>query len=153
MSISRLPLLTMTIAASLATAPAARAGELFDLLKPGRYIDADKWHMADHCDTGWVLSYIKARFDGKVRAYVGNKLFITTIYGAKLHRARPRDDEHLVGRQYCKATVTMTDGKARDIFYTLEYPWGYAGNLTHVEFCIPGMDPEHVYGRLCSTVR
>lgn len=107
----------------------------------------------DRCDTGWVLSYIQRKFDSKVRSYLKSDLFITRIYEPVLLEARPRDEEHNVGRQYCQAKVTMTDRSIRSIFYTLEYPWGFAGQLTHVEFCIPDLDPWHVYGRKCSTVR
>ncbi len=107
----------------------------------------------DRCDTGWVLSYIQRRFDSRVRNHLKSDLFITGIYEPVLLEARPRDEEHNVGRQYCRAKVTMTDRSIRPVFYILEYPWGFAGQLTHVEFCIPDLDPWHVYGRKCSAIR
>ncbi len=143
MSISRVAASLLLIAASAAAQPQVARADFLGLdLK-----------LEDKCDTGWVLAYIKERFDGKVRAYLDSKLFITRIHDPVLRYARLRDDEHRVGRQYCQAKVEMTDRKIRDIFYTLEYPWGFSGQLTHIEFCIPGMDPNRVYGRLCSTVR
>lgn len=143
MSLTRIAASFLLVAASLAGQPQAARADFFGLdLK-----------LKDKCDTGWVLAYIKERFDGKVRAYLGNKLFITHIHSPVLRYSRLRDEEHTVGRQYCQAKVEMTDRKVRDIYYTLEYPWGFSGQLTHVEFCIPDMDPGRVYGRQCSTVR
>ena len=147
MSIARKLLLATAFLSALIPVPAAHADYLLELF------DRDDIKTRDHCDTDWVLGYIKQRYDGKVRAYLGNKLFMLDIRNVKYRYSKMRDEEHLVGRQYCQATVIMNDRKPRTMFYSLEYPWGFAGNLTHVEFCIQGLDPDHIYGKACSTVR
>jgi hypothetical protein len=119
---------------------------------------AQAWELPgskDHCDTGWVLSYLKAKVDGKFRKYNDNKLFLIDIINPTLVHEVERDDEHRVGRQFCQAKVRMSNGQKRDMWYLLETPWGLAGTppLAGVEFCIAGLDPWKTYGKDCSTIR
>lgn len=109
----------------------------------------------DLCNTGWVLESLKTKVDGKFRHYNGTKLFLTDVINPKLQYERKRDDYHNVGRKFCHATARMNDGKKRDMWYVLETPWGMAGppKLAGLEFCIAGLDPWHVYGKDCSTIR
>lgn len=141
MSFLRALIVASTIAGGFIAAPAARA-DVLSLL-----------HLKDSCESPWVLDYIRERYQRKFKSYAKTDLLIVDIRHPTLRHERERDEEHRVGRQYCHATVVMTDRKKRDLFYLLEYPWGYAGQLTHVEFCIPGFDRWHVYGKQCSTVR
>jgi hypothetical protein len=116
---------------------------------------ANAWelpHSEDLCDTGWVLSALKTKVDGKYRKYNGTKLFLIDIINPTLRYERKRDEEHRVGRKFCHATVRMSDGHKRDMWYLLETPWGFSGKLAGLEFCIAGLDPWHVYGKDCSTI-
>lgn len=109
----------------------------------------------DYCDTGWVLSYLKTRVDGKYRKYNGTKLFLLDIVNPTLKHEQVRDEDHNVGRQFCQAKVRMSDGSKRNMWYLLATPMGFAGapKFGGVDFCIEGLDPWHVYGKDCSTMR
>jgi hypothetical protein len=109
----------------------------------------------DLCATGWVLSHLRNRVDGKFRHYNGTKLHLIDIYNPTLRYERVRDETHNVGRKFCHAKVLMNDGFKRDMWYVLETSWGLAGTpkLAGVEFCISGLDPWKVYGKDCSTIR
>ncbi|MBL0371277.1 hypothetical protein JJB09_04480 [Rhizobium sp. KVB221] len=109
----------------------------------------------DFCNTGWVLSSLKTKVDGKYRKYNGTKLFLIDIINPKMRYERERDSLHRVGRKFCHATVRMNDGRKRDMWYLLETPGGFAGapKFAGLEFCIAGLDPWHVYGKDCSTIR
>lgn len=109
----------------------------------------------DYCDTGWVLQHLKAKVDGKYRKYNGGKLFLIDIINPTLKHEVLRDEDHNVGRQFCQAKVRMSDGGKRDMWYLLETPGTFAGipKLSGVDFCIAGLDPWHVYGKDCSTMR
>jgi hypothetical protein len=115
-------------------------------------------HSEDFCDTGWVLSFLKTRVDGQFRKYHQTKNFLVEIINPTLTYERKRDETHNVGRKFCHATVRMTDGNKhenRDMWYIVVVPWGFSGppKLSGVDFCIAGLDPWHVYGKDCSTIR
>ena len=119
---------------------------------------ANAWELPrseDFCDTGWVLKALKANVDSKYRHYNGTKLFLTDIINPQMTYERERDELHKVGRKFCHATVRMNDGSQRDMWYLLESPWGFAGmpKIAGLEFCIAGLDPWHVYGKNCATIR
>ena len=109
----------------------------------------------DYCTTAWVTTAIKRQVDSKYRRYIGRDLFLIDIVNPRLTLEMPRDEMHNVGRQFCHARAVMSDGRDRDLWYLLEKPWGFAGmpGTSGLEFCISGLDPWHVYGKNCSTVR
>ncbi len=110
------------------------------------------------CNSGWVLSALKAEAGGQFRKYHETNLVLVDILNPKLTHERKRDAEHNVGREFCHAKVRMANGnryEIRDMWYLVETPWGFSGipTLSGLEFCIAGLDPWHVYGKECSTVR
>jgi hypothetical protein len=134
---------------------------LFAATLPVGRAEAFSWdlpHSEDFCDTGWVLQYLKTRVDGQYRKYHQTRNFLVEIINPTLTYERKRDETHNVGRKFCHATVRMTDGnrhEKRDMWYVIAVPWGFSGppKLSGVEFCIAGLDPWHVYGKDCSTIR
>lgn len=109
----------------------------------------------DYCTTDWVIKAMKNQVDSKYRQYIGEDLFLIDVINPQMTRETERDAEHNVGRKFCHAKALMSDGRKRDLWYLLEKPWGFAGTpfLSGLEFCISGLDPWHVYGKNCSTVR
>ena len=55
--------------------------------------------------------------------------------------------------QLADAKTSLTDGTERELVYVIERPWGFAGDGRSIEFCIPGLDPWHVYGYACAAIR
>ncbi|MFC5989817.1 hypothetical protein [Limoniibacter endophyticus] len=59
-----------------------------------------------------------------------------------------------IPRHYCQATVSMSDGYSRTVYYLVEEGMGFVGmGGNNVEFCVPGFDRWHVYNGACRVVK
>jgi hypothetical protein len=142
----------------------SRIALVFGLLAaalPLQRADASDWQQQygeDLCGTNWVLSAIKMQNSDSFRKYHETNLVLVDIINPRLTYERQRDAEHNVDRKFCHAKVRMANGsrhEIRDMWYLIEMPWGFAGTpgSSNMEFCIAGLDPWHVYGKECSTIR
>lgn len=105
------------------------------------------------CAEGGILSFIDHRFDYKARRYLQEDIDILAIHSVRGTHVDLRDETHPVQRVYCSAKVDMSDGHRRDLWYMIESNMGYAGLGRRIRFCISGLDPWHVDGRQCRSVR
>ena len=64
-----------------------------------------------------------------------------------------RSDNWPIGRRYCGATVALSDGHDRDIWYLIEEGQGFASIGDNVEFCVSGFDRWMVYNGRCRVLR
>lgn len=101
-----------------------------------------------------VLERIAQKFDHQVR-HVPNlpQVEITNFYRIKERRHLPKLEDRPIERRYCHATVALSDGNNRDIWYLIEGPSGSAALGSNLEFCISGFDRWHVYGGRCRSLR
>ncbi|PJI45802.1 MAG: hypothetical protein CTR54_00610 [Rhizobium sp.] len=100
-----------------------------------------------------VTGTVSSRFAQNMRSFLGSDLSIAgfgIIYETRLEL---RDETHRVERRYCQAKVTTSDGAPRQLWFLIESDWGYAGLGSSVEFCVSGLDPWHVYGAHCRSLR
>lgn len=143
MFLARIALSLALTLTALAPAGMTRAGEL-------RLPDP-----TDYCTTPWVIETLKKKVDYKFRGYTKTKLFLVEVIHPRERLDHKRDETHTVARKWCHAKARMSDRTIRDMWYILEKPWGFAGMppLSGLEFCIAGLDPWHVYGKDCSTIR
>lgn len=100
-----------------------------------------------------VTGTVSSRFAQNMRGFLGLDLSIAEFGFIHQSRLEPRDETHPVERRYCQAKVTTTDGERRRLWYVVEDNWGYAGLGSSVEFCMSGLDPWHVYGAHCKSLR
>ncbi|HWU62525.1 MAG TPA: hypothetical protein VN112_10920 [Ensifer sp.] len=105
------------------------------------------------CSDGSVLSFIDHRFDYKAHRYLQADLDIVGFDRVSNTHIDDRDETHPIQRVYCHAKVDMNDGRRRDLWYMIESGMGFAGLGERVRFCISGLDPWHVDGRDCRSVR
>ncbi|WP_348649868.1 hypothetical protein [Sinorhizobium sp. BG8] len=106
------------------------------------------------CADPSVLGFITSRFGYKAVHYLQSDLSIYEIRRMRLTRQEPTNEYmSSVARDYCHASVTMTDGSTRPLWYLIEHGWGFAGIGRNIEFCIDGLDPWHVYGAYCASLR
>ena len=105
------------------------------------------------CSDSAVLGVIDSNFDYRDAHYLHAGLDIVDIQGARELGYRPSDDMHLVARTYCEATVVTNDNRPRPVWYLIESTMGFAGIGDNVEYCVAGLDPWHVYGSYCASVR
>jgi capsid protein len=106
------------------------------------------------CGNAAVLNRITSRFSYQVR-HVPNlpQVAITDFQRIHEHRYEPADENHPIGRRYCGATVVLSDGGDRDIWYLIEEGMGFASIGDNVEFCVSGFDRWYVYNGRCRVLR
>ena len=113
------------------------------------------------CANASVLNRITSRFSYQV-THVPNlpQVGITDFQRIYETRYLPSDEDHPIGRTYCGATVTLSDGSYRPIWYLIEEGMGFASIGNNVEFCVSGFDRWYVYnggyngdGRGCRVLR
>ncbi|MFC3071784.1 hypothetical protein [Shinella pollutisoli] len=106
------------------------------------------------CGEPAVLETIARDFARHAPVYQGIDATIDAIDGIRLTRAEPRTaDISSVERHYCHADIALSDGGRHDLWYLVEHGMGFAGYGLHVEFCVAGLDPWHVYGAACRSLR
>ncbi|MGC4025298.1 MAG: hypothetical protein QM744_09205 [Mesorhizobium sp.] len=117
------------------------------------------------CGNSGVLGRIKSRFHYQVThvPHLPN-VSILEFHNIHEHRYEPAYEESPIARRYCGATVVLSDGHQRDIWYLIEEKMGFAtlaagfglANETHgsnVEFCVSGFDRWFVYNGRCRVLR
>lgn len=105
------------------------------------------------CAEGGVTSFIDHRFDYKARHYLRQDLDILAIHSIVNTHVQRSDETHPIQRVYCHAKADMSDGRRRDLWYMIESNMGFVGIGNRIRFCIAGLDPWHVDGRQCRSVR
>lgn len=103
------------------------------------------------CET--VTGTVAGRFSQNMRSFLDRDLSITAFGVIRETRLEPRDETHRVERRYCETRVTTSDGQQRELWYLIEGTFGFAGLGSSVEFCVSGLDPWHVYGAHCKSLR
>jgi hypothetical protein len=106
------------------------------------------------CGEQWVLRAITHRF----RHQVTNvphlpDVEILDFHGIHQRRYLPAYEDWPIGRRYCGATVALSDGHSRDIWYLIEEGQGFASMGDNVEFCVAGFDRWMVYNGRCRVLR
>ena len=107
------------------------------------------------CESPHVLRRISHRFLILDANVLNAGLEIEDIFDIRENgfNYTPRTEVQLIERRFCQARVAMNDGKTRSIWYLIESGQGFAGFGNNVEFCIAGLDPWHIYGAYCRSVR
>ncbi|MCJ7994767.1 hypothetical protein J5N58_11160 [Rhizobium cremeum] len=100
-----------------------------------------------------VAGHVSSRFARNNRDFLKMDLAVQDFGSIREGRFEPADDTHRVERRYCQTTITGTDGQRRKLWYLIESTWGFAGVGPSVEFCASGLDPWHVYGAHCASLR
>lgn len=106
------------------------------------------------CGQPWVLSRITDRFTYQVHnvPHLPN-VAIKDFHNIRQHRYQVASDQWPIGRHYCRATVSLSDGRDRSIFYLIEEGRGFASMGDNVEFCVSGFDRWMVYNGRCRVLR
>lgn len=106
------------------------------------------------CAEQRYLNQITKRFDYQVK-HVPNlpSVQITDFEAIHEHRYEPEREYWPIARRYCGATVVLSDGHRRDLWYLIEDKMGFAGIGDNVEFCVSGFDVWYVYNGRCRILR
>ncbi len=133
------------LASSLAAAPVSLAADLQSYVyesDPGV------------CGESWVLNRITNRFRYQV-THVPHleDVSIVDFRGIHEHRYLPAREDRPIGRRYCGATVALSNGRDRTVWYLIEEGQGFASMGDNVEFCVAGFDRWLVYNGRCRVLR
>lgn len=132
---------------------------------PALAADQVEYDDGSPCSDAHVLKRIQNRFDYQVR-HVPHlpDVAISEFRSIHQHRYIPAEEDHPIARRYCGATVVLSDGDRRDIWYLIEEGMGFATLLdgfhlanetrgSNVEFCVSGFDRWLVYNGACRVLR
>ena len=119
-------------------APASAADYVLDYVDPGI------------CGDERFLRTIVRRFRHQV-THVPNlpDADIRDFYRIYEKKYLPETKRWPIARRYCGATVRLSDGRDRPIWYLIEEGMGFASIGDNVEFCVSGFDRWHIYGGRC----
>lgn len=106
------------------------------------------------CGQPWILRAITHRFRHQVKN-VPNLPDVDIVQFNGIHQRHyiPFGVNQPIARLYCGATVALSDGYSRDIWYLVEGGMGFAGLGDNVEFCVAGFDRWYVYNGRCRVLR
>jgi capsid protein len=109
---------------------------------------------AGPCADQRFLNKISHRFRYQVR-HVPNLPNVSILEFRDVHERRYEGGSRdwPIPRLYCGATVVLSDGDIRDMWYLVEYGMGFAGLGNNVEFCVSGFDRWYVYNGRCRVLR
>ncbi|HTO30217.1 MAG TPA: hypothetical protein VL202_03400 [Pararhizobium sp.] len=105
------------------------------------------------CGNADVLGFIRSNFHYKAENYLRSDITIADVFDIRQKRLELRDETRPVEREYCRATVLTSDGRKRPLWYLIERGWGFAGFGSNIEYCLSGLDPWHVHGAQCASLR
>ena len=108
------------------------------------------------CTDTKMLRKIVKRFDHQARNMLKRPdLAIADFTGIHQHRFIAQDVHKArpIPRRYCHATVLLSNGHDRKIWYLIEGGAGFASLGANVEFCVSGFDRWNVYNASCRLLR
>lgn len=122
--------------------PAYAADFILDYVDPGI------------CGDDRFLRTIVKRFRHQV-THVPNLPDVDIVEFTRIYEKRylPEQERWPIGRRYCGATVYLSDGATRPIWYLIEEGMGFASIGDNVEFCVSGFDRWYVYNGSCRILR
>lgn len=109
---------------------------------------------AGYCTEPKILRKIQHRFRHQVQN-VPRLPDVAILEFRNIYQKRylPELEDRPIARLYCGATVMLSDGHSRDIWYLIEEGMGFASIGNNVEFCVSGFDRWNVYNAHCRVLQ
>ena len=104
------------------------------------------------CGDGWVLSTIQSRFATKEGRFWNSDLSIVEFGEVRQAAFRPWA-EATVPRRGCSGKVLISDGRWRQVHYSIVEDGGMIGWKWGVEWCVVGIDRNWAYNPACKMAR
>jgi len=102
------------------------------------------------CET--ALGEISSRFAEKESTFWNSALQITGFAKVREIAFRPWASNS-IPRRFCTAHVLMSDGRERQMHYSIIEDGGFAAYGPGVEFCVVGLDRNWAYQPACKAAR
>jgi hypothetical protein len=110
------------------------------------------WHALPSCDAPGIAARISEKFSYQDRHIVHSGVAITGI--ERMRETGAPGWASRIERRHCSATAWLSNGRKAEVVYLIEGP--HLGALTvgwHLESCVTGHDPYHVYDAQCRSIR
>lgn len=142
------------LAAGLAAATALAAAQGYERLP------AEQWTVpygdplagVPACEAPEVLSYIQQRFADNEASYWNSPLTISGI--ERVHAIGYRSwGLDFIPRRFCSGVALTSDGRKRQVDYSIIQEAGFAGYSWNVEWCVNGTDRGNAYAPACKMAR
>jgi hypothetical protein len=132
----------------LALSPGARAANLLEL-NFWLYGPQYEGRLAD-CEAG--LSTVASQFQDKESTFWNSALQITGFSRVHETAFRPWQSDN-IPRRYCTADALVSDGKVRQVHYSIIEDGGFASYGQGVEWCVVGLDRDWAYNPRCRAAK
>jgi hypothetical protein len=103
-------------------------------------------------ECGYGLGTITSRFSEKERSFWNSGLEITGFSDIREVAFRPWASD-TIPRRFCSARAMMSDGKIRQVHYSIIEDGGFAAFGPGVEWCVTGLDRNWAYNPACKAAR
>ena len=144
----------MTIVAGLAAAASAVSARAYERLPTEQWTVpyADPLGKVPACEAAEVLSFIQTRFADTEASYWNSSLTITSF--DRVHAIGYRTwGLDFIPRRFCTGTVVTSDGRRRQVDYSVIQEAGFSGYGWNVEWCVNGTDRSMAYAPACKMAR
>jgi hypothetical protein len=143
-------IVTLAVFAMLVAAGSSRAASPLEM---NFYLSGPRYEAeVPLCQDGWPLDVIKHRFGATESRFWNAQLEIVGYENVREISFRPWV-QSAMPRRFCRATVLVSDGKKRPLYYSIIEGAGVIGMNWGVEFCIVGLDRDWAYNPACKMAK
>ena len=143
--------LVLALGAAAALTAFSPAAEAAGVLERGIWLSGPRYD-GDMAQCGDVLGTISSQFAEKESKYWNSSLEITGYADVHEVAFRPWANDS-IPRRFCTAHVMLTDGRARQVHYSISEDGGFAGFGSGEEWCVVGLDRNWAYNPSCRAAR
>jgi hypothetical protein len=104
------------------------------------------------CSDTSVLGSVSSEFASRESTYWNSALSVTGYDRIKESALRPWG-KNFIPRRYCTARAMMSDGKIRQVSYSVRDRLGLATLAWDVDWCVTGLDRHKGYAPECAMAR
>lgn len=144
----------MTIVAGFAAAASMVSAQAYERLPTEQWAIpyADPLGNVPACEAPEVLSFIQSRFADNEASYWNSSLTIANF--EQVHAIGYRTwGLDFIPRRFCTGRVVTSDGKRRQVDYSVIQEAGFSGYSWNVEWCVTGTDRHLAYAPYCKMAR
>lgn len=136
------------VAGLMSFTPAAQAASA---LERGIWLSGPRYD-GDVGQCGGALGTISSQFAEKESRFWNSSLEITGYADVHEVAFRPWANDS-IPRRFCTAHAMLTDGRARQVHYSIIEDGGFAGFGQGVEWCVVGLDRNWAYNPSCKAAK
>jgi hypothetical protein len=104
------------------------------------------------CDDPAVMGQISSKFAGKEGIYWNSNLEILGIDRVRETALRPWAAQS-IPRRFCQGVAHVSDGRRRQVIYSISENGSFLGVGWGVEWCVVGLDRNWAYNPSCRAAR